>query len=87
MQSLVIPLFTDTRVPMMIRAPWKARAAGARTAALVEHVDLYPSLARTAARPIPRSLLAGLCCAHVHSCYRHRSLIRARVTLWVAAVT
>lgn len=43
---------TDTRVPLIVRAPWKPNAAGARTAALVELVDLYPSLAELAGIPV-----------------------------------
>jgi arylsulfatase A-like enzyme len=38
----------------MIRTPWKPLAAGKRTAALVEHVDLYPSLAEIAGIPVDR---------------------------------
>ena len=33
-----------TRVPLMIRVPWKAAAAGARTAVRAELVDLYRTL-------------------------------------------
>eukprot|EP01052_Picozoa_sp_SAG31_P008178 SAG31_NODE_407_length_16049_cov_46.312915_2_plen_186_part_00 len=44
------------RVPLMIRAPWKPAAAGRRTAALVEHVDLYPSLAEIAGIPVDKGL-------------------------------
>ena len=43
---------TDARVPMLVRAPWKAAARGQRTSALVEHVDLYPSLAELAGVPV-----------------------------------
>ena len=46
---------TDTRVPMIIRVPWKD-VAGKRTAALVEHVDLYPSLAAIVGVPVDKTL-------------------------------
>ena len=39
-----------TRVPMMIRAPWMQSTAGKRTSALVELVDLYPTLADLAGK-------------------------------------
>ena len=47
---------TDTRVPMMLRAPWATAIVGKRTAALVEHVDLYPSLAEIAGVPVDKTL-------------------------------
>lgn len=47
---------TDTRVPMMLRAPWATAIAGKRTDALVEHVDLYPSLAEIAGVPVDNTL-------------------------------
>eukprot|EP00937_MAST-01D_sp_MAST-1D-sp2_P002297 g2297.t1 len=41
-----------TRVPLMVRAPWKgAAAAGKRSSALVELVDLFPALAELAGLP------------------------------------
>ncbi|XP_065192922.1 iduronate 2-sulfatase-like isoform X2 [Sycon ciliatum] len=43
-----------TRVPMMIRAPWVEGSAGKRTSALVELVDLYPTLAELAGLEPPR---------------------------------
>lgn len=43
---------TDARVPMLVRVPWKPAARGARTSAIVEHVDLYPSLAELAGVPV-----------------------------------
>merc|ERR1712137_45896 len=46
---------TDTRVPLFVRAPWKPRAMGKRTAALVEHVDMYPSVAELVGVPVDNS--------------------------------
>jgi arylsulfatase A-like enzyme len=43
---------TDVRVPMMVRVPWKRNAMGRRTSAIVEHVDLYPSIAELAGVPV-----------------------------------
>ena len=43
---------TDARVPLMVRVPWKKQAMGKRTSAIVEHVDLYPSLAEVAGVPV-----------------------------------
>jgi hypothetical protein len=37
---------------MLVRVPWKPAARGARTSAIVEHVDLYPSLAELAGVPV-----------------------------------
>lgn len=47
----------DTRVPLFIRTPGLARP-GVATNALVEYVDVYPTLAELAALPAP-STLAG----------------------------
>jgi iduronate 2-sulfatase len=47
----------DTRVPLLIRAPGLERP-GVATNALVEYVDVYPTLAELAALPAP-SYLAG----------------------------
>ena len=41
-----------TRVPLVIRAPWVAGAAGRCVAALVETVDVYPTLAELAGAPV-----------------------------------
>jgi len=46
---------TDARVPLFIRAPWKTAAMGQRTSALVELVDLYPTLAEVAGVPVDLS--------------------------------
>lgn len=43
------------RIPLIIRAPWKPRSLGRRTAVLAEAVDLYPTLAALAELPSPRS--------------------------------
>ena len=43
---------TDARVPMLVRVPWKPASQGKRTRAIVEHVDLYPSLAEIAGVPV-----------------------------------
>ncbi|HWA99132.1 MAG TPA: sulfatase [Pirellulales bacterium] len=45
----------DTRAPLMIRAPG-ARANGRPCHALVEFVDVYPTLCELAGLPIPRAL-------------------------------
>ena len=44
----------STRTPLLIRAPWKPRSAGKSTEALVELVDLYPTIAALAGAPLPR---------------------------------
>ncbi len=41
----------DARAPMMIRAPWAK--PGQRTSALVEFVDMYPSLCELCGLPVP----------------------------------
>merc|ERR1711862_852978 len=46
---------TDTRVPLFVRAPWKPKAMGKRTAAIVEHIDMYPSVAELVGVPVGRS--------------------------------
>jgi arylsulfatase A-like enzyme len=45
----------DTRAPLMIRAPG-ARANGRASDALVEFVDIYPTLCDLAGLPVPQSL-------------------------------
>lgn len=45
----------DTRAPLMIRAPG-AKGNGGQCAALVEFVDLYPTLCELAALPAPKGL-------------------------------
>jgi hypothetical protein len=45
----------DTHAPLMIRAP-DARANGRRCDALVEFVDIYPTLCELAGLPIPKNL-------------------------------
>jgi arylsulfatase A-like enzyme len=45
----------DTRAPLMIYVPGMA-AAGKHTAALVEFVDIYPTLAELAGLPLPKTL-------------------------------
>ncbi len=45
----------DTRVPLIIRAP-KARGNGKRANALVEFVDVYPTLCELAGLPVPKVL-------------------------------
>lgn len=42
-----------TRVPLIIRAPWKTRSVGRRTPLLVELLDLYPTMAALAGAPQP----------------------------------
>jgi len=46
---------TDVRVPMFVRAPWKPNSIGKRTSAIVEHVDMYPSVAELVGVPVDRS--------------------------------
>ncbi|MEZ6040819.1 MAG: sulfatase-like hydrolase/transferase [Planctomycetaceae bacterium] len=45
----------DTRAPLMIRAPG-AKANGTMSNALVEFVDIYPTLCELAALPVPESV-------------------------------
>jgi iduronate 2-sulfatase len=45
----------DTRAPLMIRAPG-AKANGRQSHALVEFVDIYPTLCELAALPVPTTL-------------------------------
>ena len=40
-----------TRVPFMIRVPWRLASAGKRTSSLVELVDIFPTLAELAGLP------------------------------------
>ena len=47
---------TDARVPMLVRVPWMPNSAGRRTSAIVEHVDLYPSLAELAGVPVDQAV-------------------------------
>ena len=47
---------TDARVPMIVRVPWKPLAMGKRTSAMVEHVDLYPSLAELVGVPVDKAI-------------------------------
>jgi iduronate 2-sulfatase len=44
---------TTVRVPLMIRAPGKPHAAGARTASHTDLVDIFPTLASLAGLPAP----------------------------------
>ena len=46
---------TDTRAPLIISAPGM-KQAGAKTEALVEFVDIYPTLAELASLPLPGHL-------------------------------
>jgi len=46
-------LETGTRVPLIIRAPWMTAAANVKTSAVVEAVDLYPTLSELAGLPLP----------------------------------
>ena len=41
---------------MMVRVPWKPHAMGKRTSAMVEHVDLYPSIAEAVGVPVDVSV-------------------------------
>ena len=44
-----------THIPLVMRAPWKMGSAGKATKALVEAVDLYPTMAELAGLPPPHS--------------------------------
>jgi arylsulfatase A-like enzyme len=43
---------TDARVPLVVRVPWKPATRGQRTSAIVEQIDMYPSLAELAGVPV-----------------------------------
>jgi arylsulfatase A-like enzyme len=43
----------STRVPMMLSVPWKPQSHGIVSTALVENVDMYPTLAAAAGLPAP----------------------------------
>src|SRR6185436_11885480 len=45
----------DTRAPLLIRAPG-AKANGQQSHALVEFVDIYPTLCELAGLPVPKTL-------------------------------
>lgn len=45
----------DTRAPLMIRAP-EAKSNGKQSHALVEFVDIYPTLCELASLPVPKTL-------------------------------
>jgi iduronate 2-sulfatase len=46
----------QTRVPMMIRAPWIKTSVGVSTTALAELVDMYPTALELAGLPIGLAL-------------------------------
>jgi len=43
---------TDARVPLVVHVPWKPSTKGKRTSAIVEQIDMYPSLAELAGVPV-----------------------------------
>jgi len=45
-----------TRIPLIVRAPWKTKSIGARSTVLAEMVDMYPTLAALVGLPPPASL-------------------------------
>lgn len=47
------------RVPMMLAVPWKTKSHGVVTTALVENVDMYPTLASAAGLPVPNIACKG----------------------------
>ena len=51
-----------TRVPLLIRVPWKTKSVGQHTAAFTELVDLHPTLAHLAGLPFeaPTALPANI---------------------------
>ena len=49
-----------TRVPLIIRAPWKPATLGARSSDLVELIDLYKTVAALAGAPPPEEGVAGV---------------------------
>jgi len=44
-----------TRVPLIVRAPWFEKSRGKSTKAIVELVDVFPSIAELANNPVPTS--------------------------------
>jgi len=48
------------RIPMIVRAPWKAKSVGKVSRVLAEAVDLYPTLAALAGLPDPRAEGEGI---------------------------
>lgn len=46
---------TDARIPLIIHAPHKPHTWGTRQVAIVEHVDLYPSISELAGIPVTRA--------------------------------
>jgi len=49
-----------TRVPLIVRAPWKPASIGARVHLLTELIDLYPTLSELVGAPTPRDQLDGV---------------------------
>ena len=46
----------DARIPLIVHDPQASHTWGERTASLVEHVDLYPTLAEMAGVPVDASV-------------------------------
>ena len=56
--ALLLPLQFElaTRIPLIIKVPWKTSSIGRRTVALVEAVDFYKTLVGLAGLPPPASI-------------------------------
>jgi len=51
---------TDARIPLIIHAPHRPHTWGTRQPALVEHVDLYPTISELSGIPVTTAVRTGL---------------------------
>jgi len=56
-----------TRVPLIIRAPWKTKSIGANVKIFAELIDLYPTISELSGAPAPHDQLDGVSLAPVFS--------------------
>ena len=54
-----------TRVPLIVRVPWKPRSVGATVDLFAELIDLYPTVAELVGSPKPKDALDGISLAPV----------------------